>query len=308
MKSASLRGSFIKRTVESNSKNYITNVQGDILGITDKNANVVAKYTYDAWGKHTAITNGSGTDVSSNASHIANINPLRYRGYYFDTESSFYYLESRYYDPVTGRFINADSIGNTSTVLGMNLFAYCLNNPVMLIDPDGNIPFSAIVMPSSTPSTTTSPPRRTPTTNTSTDTIVPENNCTAPKPSPTPQVGPVGPTSQITSPSGKNLRIDVGSRAGIYAPQVIKTNAEIVAIFKEKIRKTQAYISSLKITAGSSAVGAVIPGPLVALFGTGAAATALTATLIEEIHLPYLKNTLQYYEDLIKRGYTYYDR
>jgi RHS repeat-associated protein len=71
---------------------------------------------------------------------VGNINPFRYRGYYFDVETGFYYLNSRYYDPETGRFINADDISylDPETLNGLNLFAYCGNNPVMALDPDGH--------------------------------------------------------------------------------------------------------------------------------------------------------------------------
>ena len=76
--------------------------------------------------------------MSSQPNHIANVNPIRYRGYYYDTESGLYYLQSRYYDPVTCRFINADNQLTTgSDMTGLNLFAYCGNNPVNRIDPDG---------------------------------------------------------------------------------------------------------------------------------------------------------------------------
>ena len=87
------------------------------------------------------MTDGSGTDVSVNNGHIANINPLRYRGYYYDTETGLYYLNSRYYDPETGRFVNADEIvagiGNRQ---GYNLYSYCNNNPTNLCDNSGNWP------------------------------------------------------------------------------------------------------------------------------------------------------------------------
>ena len=66
---------------------------------------MLCKYTYDAWGKHT-ITDAQGKTVT--AENIGNKNPYRYRGYYYDTEFGLYYLQSRYYDPETGRFINAD--------------------------------------------------------------------------------------------------------------------------------------------------------------------------------------------------------
>ena len=89
---------------------------------------LVAQYEYDPWGKVLSVT-GSNTD-------IANLNPLRYRGYYYDTETGFYYLQTRYYDPAICRFINADGQIN-SGLLGTNLFAYCLNNPINYIDPLG---------------------------------------------------------------------------------------------------------------------------------------------------------------------------
>ena len=82
--------------------------------------------------------------MSSQPNHIANVNPIRYRGYYYDTESGLYYLKSRYYDPVTCRFINADSLLNQESVLGNNLFTYCLNNPVNMADESGNFPFFAV--------------------------------------------------------------------------------------------------------------------------------------------------------------------
>ena len=91
-------------------------------------------------GKHIRITDGSGNDVSGNPNHIANINPFRYRGYYFDVETGLYCVSSRYYDPEVGRWINADNaISSTGeSVQGYNLFAYCFNNPVMRTDDNGD--------------------------------------------------------------------------------------------------------------------------------------------------------------------------
>ncbi len=82
--------------------------------------------------------------VLSASGSMAQINPLRYRGYYYDTDTGLYYLQSRYYDPQIGRFINADDPGliaslSQSTVMGTNLFVYCDNNPVMYSDPTGHI-------------------------------------------------------------------------------------------------------------------------------------------------------------------------
>ena len=120
---------------------YIKNLQGDITAITDANGTILAKYTYDVWGKILSITDGNGNDVSANKDHIANINPIRYRGYYYDSEMGVYYVSSRYYDPEIGRFINADDIdylGADGSPLSYNLFAYCMNNPVNRFDVNGN--------------------------------------------------------------------------------------------------------------------------------------------------------------------------
>ena len=107
---------------------YVTNLQGDVLEILDGNKQVVASYTYDPYGK-----------VLSAAGTLAEVNPLRYRGYVYDSETGFYYLQSRYYDPAIGRFINADSYVSTGQgFLGHNMFAYCLNNPIIFKDKSGN--------------------------------------------------------------------------------------------------------------------------------------------------------------------------
>ena len=120
---------------------YDKNLQGDIVGIRNASGTLVAQYEYDAWGKHIRITDGSGNDVSDNPNHIANINPFRYRGYYFDVETGWYYLNARYYDPNVGRFISPDTTDVlTATPMGLtdkNLYAYCDNNPVMREDKGG---------------------------------------------------------------------------------------------------------------------------------------------------------------------------
>ncbi len=85
------------------------NLQGDVIAILDTNSNVVARYTYDAWGNILSITDGNG-NINTASTFIGNINPIRYRGYYYDTETGWYYLNSRYYDPQVRRFINADSV------------------------------------------------------------------------------------------------------------------------------------------------------------------------------------------------------
>ena len=113
------------------------NFQGDIVALVDQNGNVVAKYVYDAWGNG-KVCNASGTENTS-SSFIGNINPFRYRGYYYDVETGLYYLQTRYYEPRAGRFLNADSVDFIAPDLigGLNLYAYCNNNPVMYSDPEG---------------------------------------------------------------------------------------------------------------------------------------------------------------------------
>lgn len=111
---------------------YLLNLQGDIVSIYDSTGEIVVDYTYDTWGKLISIT---GTLANT----IGIKNPLRYRGYYYDTETSLYYLQSRYYDPETCRFINADAyvIAGNDYIQGTNMYAYCYNNPVIYVDPSG---------------------------------------------------------------------------------------------------------------------------------------------------------------------------
>ena len=118
---------------------YQKNIQGDILRIFDKNGNLKAEYSYDAWGKCT---------IKSNVSNIATINSFRYRGYYFDSEIGLYYLNARYYDPEIGRFISPDSTEYLSpeSMGGLNLYVYCGNNPVMYSDQSGCFPVLATIL------------------------------------------------------------------------------------------------------------------------------------------------------------------
>ena len=116
---------------------YRTNAQGDVKQIVDSNYNVVAYYAYDAWGGQLAVYDGNDKPVSGD-SHFANVNPFRYRGYVYDNETGFYYLQSRYYDPEIGRFINADGYVTTDVEpIAANMFAYCNNNPVNRDDYSG---------------------------------------------------------------------------------------------------------------------------------------------------------------------------
>ena len=116
---------------------YVLNLQGDVVElihyIPGFEYESVATYEYDAWG-----------NVSSSG-RLAEINPLRYRGYYYDNETGFYYLQSRYYDPVNRRFINADGlISSNWSFSGLNMFAYCENDPVGRSDPSGMLSLSEL--------------------------------------------------------------------------------------------------------------------------------------------------------------------
>ncbi|QAT48630.1 RHS repeat-associated core domain-containing protein [Caproiciproducens sp. NJN-50] len=115
--------------------NTVISITG-IAGVENGEYKLLVEYEYDAWGKLLSVT-GDEADT------IGVQNPFRYRGYYYDSETGLYYLNSRYYDPETGRFINADDVSvlgaTQGDVLGANLFAYCGNNPVVNSDPNGNL-------------------------------------------------------------------------------------------------------------------------------------------------------------------------
>ena len=111
---------------------YVKNLQGDVVEIINQAGTVYATYEYDAWGN---IESDSGEPI------LRRLNPFRYRSYVYDNETGLYYLQSRYYDPTTGRFLEADDtayIGATGTVLSTNLFSYCENDSINKIDIDGH--------------------------------------------------------------------------------------------------------------------------------------------------------------------------
>ena len=111
---------------------YVTNLQGDVTAILNSSGTAVVNYTYDAWGN--PLTNSGDL-----ATTLGTLNPLRYRGYVYDTETGIYYVSSRYYSPDTERFLNADILVSTGQgILGNNMFAYCRNNPVSRRDISGN--------------------------------------------------------------------------------------------------------------------------------------------------------------------------
>ena len=112
------------------------NLQGDIIAIYTEDGTKIGSYTYDAWGNFTyAYATGATT---AQKQIVRTLNPFRYRGYYYDTDTGLYYLQSRYYNPQWGRFLNADGYVSTGTgLLGYNMYAYCDNNPVIYMDLTG---------------------------------------------------------------------------------------------------------------------------------------------------------------------------
>ena len=126
--------------------NYIVRctLSGDVDQIYDTKGNLLARYIYDTWGSTLSVTDASGKTITDPL-HIASINPIRYRGYYYDAETGLYYLQSRYYDTTTRRFLNADEIlGANSDINALNLYAYCGNNPVVREDDKGNAWFASM--------------------------------------------------------------------------------------------------------------------------------------------------------------------
>ena len=112
---------------------YMVNLQGDVTGILDSSGNPILDYIYTAYGQ-----GAYGTYNTQLAPELAAVNPLLYRGYVFDIGTGLYYLQSRYYDPAVGRFINADGLVSTGQgLLGNNMFAYCGNDPIAFFDPCG---------------------------------------------------------------------------------------------------------------------------------------------------------------------------
>ena len=112
---------------------YIKNAQNDVTAIASADGTIIANYYYDPWGKLTEITGDT---------EIAELNPIRYRSYYYDSETEWYYLNTRYYSPELCRFISSDNLVITvgGNVMGYNLFVSCFNNPINLTDSSGNWP------------------------------------------------------------------------------------------------------------------------------------------------------------------------
>ena len=125
---------------------FLRDGQGNIIAIVDSTGDVVVQYWYDAWGNH-KVVDADGDEITD-LDNIGNLNPFRYRGYYYDTETGLYFLQTRYYDPEVGRFLNRDSVeyADPETINGLNLYAYCLNNPVGYADPTGSFPILGFIL------------------------------------------------------------------------------------------------------------------------------------------------------------------
>ena len=118
---------------------FMENVQGDVIGLYNEEGKICARYTYDPWGNIIGVQELDTVTFGEDNKKIGEVNPFRYRGYYYDMETGFYYLNSRYYDPQVKRFINADAMIKApgTSVLSTNIFAYCENNPMMYSDSTG---------------------------------------------------------------------------------------------------------------------------------------------------------------------------
>ena len=125
------------------------NSRGDVEAIHDVNGNLVARYLYDSWGTVIAVVDADGNEITDTA-NIGHVNRIRYRGYYYDVETGFYYVSSRYYDPEVGRFISADTTNvltfDGTSILQKNLYAYCENDPVNCCDVEGYFAIPALVV------------------------------------------------------------------------------------------------------------------------------------------------------------------
>ena len=126
-------------TYQGDTYYYKKNAFDDIIGIYDSNYKEVCTYNYDSYGNILSIKDSTGKNITD-TSNVALINPFRYRSYYYDTETNLYYLNSRYYSPKMGRFINCDGLIETSDLCcSYNLYTYCINSPIGTRDNIGTI-------------------------------------------------------------------------------------------------------------------------------------------------------------------------
>lgn len=126
---------FVKKPNDQSNSHHVKNMQGDVVALADTSGQMVVQYTYDAWGNMLSTT-------GSMANTLGLVNPLRYRSYFYDIETSLYYVNSRYYNPTTARWLCIDRAvsGIGGNICGYNLFAYCFNNPVNCTDNTGTWP------------------------------------------------------------------------------------------------------------------------------------------------------------------------
>ena len=123
---------------------YSRDLTGNITSIVDKNGLIMVEYQYDAWGRWLNQATAAKTSIGTT---LLSLNPFLYKGYIYDDESGFYYLKSRYYSPEIRRFINVDSeVGDVGNLENYNLFAYCINNPVMYSDPSGKFAICTLLI------------------------------------------------------------------------------------------------------------------------------------------------------------------
>ena len=126
---------------------YIKNAQNDIIGILDNTLQQIVSYTYTSWGEIISVKDANGNEITD-TNHIGFINPYLYRSYRYDRETGFYYLQSRYYNPEWGRFLNADNFISTGQgLLSHNMYIYCLNSPINMIDANGEFAFVIPALP-----------------------------------------------------------------------------------------------------------------------------------------------------------------
>ena len=125
---------------------YRKDAQANIVALLDSNGSVVVKYGYDAWG-NCKVLNASGVEITDNT-HIGILNPFRYRSYYYDHGIGLYFLKTRYYDPEIGRFMTIDDLSflDPESINGLNLYAYCGDNPVMGYDPTGTFALTTFLI------------------------------------------------------------------------------------------------------------------------------------------------------------------
>ena len=127
-----------------------------MIAIYNTEGDLQCKYNYDAWGNHRVgnarneliYDSATGVIATGYESHIAIQNPIRYRGYYYDIETGWFWLSSRYYSPELCRFISPDSVDylDPSSINGLNLYSYCMNDPINYADPSGHIAISTLIL------------------------------------------------------------------------------------------------------------------------------------------------------------------